>query len=124
MMQQPQNPYAQMYGQPPAYLGQSGFSANFGYQGTMGSNFMGQQQPQMGALGMNWLAMGQGSFGGQPPFGQSPMPFYNQGFGQQPSPFGASPFGQMYGQSPYMPSGMGPQPSWMGQAMSYPNYYR
>ena len=124
MMQQQQNPYGQMYGQQPSYLGQSGFNAQFGYQGTMGSNFMGQQQPQMGALGMNWLSMGQGSFGGQQQmYGQSPTPYYSTGFGQQQPQFGASPYGQMYGQSPYLAGGMGQQPSWMGQGMGYPNLY-
>ncbi len=140
MMSQPQNPYGQMYGQQQQqpFMGQSGFNAQFGYQGTMGQNFMGQQQ-QYGNVGVNWLAMGQGGFGGQQQmFGQQPMfgqqygqqpmygqqqmfgqqPMYGQQYGQNPM-MAQSPYGQMYGQSPYMQQGNFGMP----QAYGYPNLY-
>lgn len=118
MMNQNQNPYAGMYGsQDSSWMGQAGFSAGFGYQGTQGQNFMGAQQPQYGNVGINWFSMGQG-------IGQ-------QAFGQQG--FGASPFGQMYAQSPYIQQGFGQQgfgqqgfgqqQPWMQQGYSYPNFY-
>ncbi len=129
MMSQPQNPYGQMYGQQQQpFMGQSGFNAQFGYQGTMGQNFMGQQQ-QYGNVGVNWLAMGQGGFGGgqqygqqQPMFGQQfgQQPFGQQQFGWGPNPMMAqSPYGQIYGQSPYG----GQQSPWAQQAYGYPNLY-
>lgn len=137
MMSQPQNPYGQMYGQQQQpFMGQSGFNAQFGYQGTMGQNFMGQPQ-QYGNVGVNWLAMGQGGFGGGQQYGQQfgqQQPMFGQQFGQQQygqQPYGGqqpwgqnpmmaqSPYGQMYGQSPY-----GQQQSpWMQQGYGYPNLY-
>ncbi len=126
MMNMQQNPYAGMYGQQNSgAMGQAGFQAGFGYQGTMGQNFMGQQQPQYGAVGMNWLQMGQG-LGGQQMYGQQ-QPMFGQQFGQ--NPMMGSPYGQMYAQSPYMQQpggmgmGMGQQPAWMNQGYSYPNLY-
>ena len=119
MMNQPQNPYAGMYGQQnSSWMGQSGFNAGFGFQGTSGQNYMGMQQPQYGNVGINWFAMGQGAAQGfgQQGFGQ--QGFGQQGFGQQG--FGQSPYGQMYTQSPYMQPGFGQQ---MPQGYGYPNFY-
>jgi hypothetical protein len=112
MMGQPQNPYAQMYGQQQQqpFMGQTGFNAQFGYQGMMGQNFMGQQQ-QYGNVGVNWLAMGQGGGGGQ-------QPMFGQLWGQNPM-MAQSPYGQMYGQSPYMQQGGFGMP----QVYGYPNLY-
>lgn len=128
MMNMNQNPYAGMYGQQnTGLMGQAGFNAGFGYQGTTGQNFMGMQQPQYGNVGVNWFGMGQGvgqqMMGGQQMFGQQqPMwgaqqPMYAQ------NPMMQSPYGQMYGQSPYMQGGMAAQPSWMQQGYGYPNLY-
>lgn len=126
MMNMNQNPYAGMYGQQnTGWMGQAGFNAGFGYQGTMGQNYMGMQQPQYGNVGMNgmnWFGMGQGvgqqMVGGQPMFGQQqPM------WGQQQPMYAQSPYGQMYGQSPYMQGGLPAQPSWMQQGYGYPNLY-
>ncbi len=142
MMNMPQNPFANMYGQNQNMMGQAGFQAGFGYQGTMGQNFMGQQQPQYGQVGMNWFGMGQQ----QPMYGNQMMggqQMFAQQFGQQQTMFGQqpmfgqnpmmnSPYGQMYAQSPYMQQpgmgmgmgmGMGQQPAWMSQGYNYPNLY-
>ena len=119
MMMQQQNPYANMYGQQGGWMGQAGFNAGFGYQGTMGQNFMGMPQ-QYGSVGVNWFGMGQ-QLGGQ--MGM------NQGlYGMQ------SPYGQMYGQNPYMQQpmmgqmgmgqmGMGQMGMGMPQAYSYPSFF-
>ena len=118
MMNQNQNPYAGMYGQQNSgWMGQAGFNANFGYQGTTGQNFMGMQQPQYGNVGMNMFGMGQGigmgigqqMTGGQPMWQQNPMM--------------GSPYGQMYAQAPYMQGGGAGQPAWMQQGYGYPNLY-
>lgn len=114
MMQMQMNPYANMYGQSQnPLMGQAGFNAGFGYQGTMGTNFMGMQQPQYGSVGMNWMAMGQQmgqGMMGQPMFGQQSM-YPQMGM---PGMSMQSPYGQMYGQSPYLMNGMSGM-SGMGQ---------
>ncbi len=127
MMNMQQNPYGSMYGQQQQpMMGQTGFNAQFGYQGTMGQNYMGMQQPQYGSTGMNWLG---GGFGQQqqPMFGQPQSMFGQQQpmWGQSPM-MAQSPFGQVYGQSPYMQQqGMmgGQQPAWLQQSYGYPNFY-
>lgn len=111
MMGQQMNPYASMYGQSGGLMGQAGFNAGFGYQGTMGQNYMGMAQPQYGSVGMNWFQMGQQMMGGQQqmysPYGQMGM---------------QSPMGMMYGQSPYMQQPMGMYGS-MPQMYNYPRFF-
>jgi hypothetical protein len=122
MMGMQQNPYASMYGQSGGMMGQAGFNANFGFQGTMGQNYMGMQQPQYGAVGMNWLQMGQqGMMGQQPMMGmnQGMMGMGAMGMGMQ------SPYGQMYAQNPYMQQPMmgGQMGGMMPQAYGYPTMF-
>lgn len=133
MMNMQQNPFGNMYGQQQQQpmMGQTGFNAQFGYQGSMGQNFMGMPQQQFGNTGMNWLGTGQGSFGQQQPMWGQQQPMFGQQqgmFGQQQQPMwgqspmtAQSPFGQMYGQSPYMQGGQ--QPAWLQQSYGYPNLY-
>lgn len=119
MMMMQQNPYASMYGQQQnPMMGQQGFNANFGFQGTMGQNFMGMPQQQYGSVGMNWFGMGQ-QMGTQMMGGQQMYnPMMMNGMSMQ------SPYGQMYGQSPYMQNGMmGGGMMTMPGAYNYPRFY-
>ncbi len=119
MMMQQQNPYANMYGQN-NMMGQAGFNAQFGFQGSMGQNYMGMPQ-QYGNVGVNWFAMGQQQGFGQQQF--APQSFWGGNQMGSPMGFNQSPYGQMYGQAPYMQQNAFQQP-WMQQAHSFPNYYR
>ena len=123
MMNMQGNPYGNMYGQNSSWMGQTGYNANFGFHGAMGSNFMGMAQPQMGNVGMNWFAMGQQGMGQQGMFGNQMYPMYGnqmggQMYGQQPM------YGQQQYGMPYMQQPMGQMGNFMPGAYQYPNMYR